>query len=145
MCRKQAQNVGARNLTLHQESLNDVTYRDEFNYILCTGVIHHNADPARPLANIARALRPDGVLELMVYNRFHRTFTTAFQKAVRTLCRHGGSAWSWDEEVRIARVFAAAEPLASRPAAKYLRELDEIALADSLIQPVESTATRSNL
>ena len=144
-CHKQSRNLGTKNLTLRQESLNEVTYRDEFNYILCTGVIHHNADPARNLGNISRALHPDGVLELMVYNRFHRTFTTAFQKAVRTICRYGGATWSWDQEVRAARVIAAAESLPFARHAKSLSDMEESEIADLLIQPVEYSYTVESL
>src|ERR1051325_10199909 len=68
MARRNADALGISNLELRQESLNHVTYRERFDYVLNTGVIHHNAEPERPLATLARALRPDGVLELMVYN-----------------------------------------------------------------------------
>src|SRR5215470_9971340 len=108
-----AATLGITNLKLRQESLNTVTYREEFDYVISTGVIHHNAEPERALGNIARALRPKGALELMVYNRYHRTFTSAFQKAVRTITGRNGCAWSYDEELMVAKAIAATEPIAS--------------------------------
>src|SRR5581483_3307119 len=78
---RNARNLGIANLELKEESINQSNYVAAFDYIICTGVIHHNADPAEPLRKLAGALRQGGVLELMVYNRYHRIITTAFQKA----------------------------------------------------------------
>jgi SAM-dependent methyltransferase len=140
-----ARALGIDNLTLREESLNEVGYRAEFDYIVNTGVIHHNADPQPVLARIARALKPDGLLELMVYNRFHRTGTTAFQKAVRLVSRANGAEPSFDEELEIARQLGSTEPLASRPeVARLLRSRDP-EVADSLIQPVEYSYTVGSL
>jgi SAM-dependent methyltransferase len=145
MARRNAAALGITNLNLRQESLNHVTYEDEFDYILCTGVIHHNADPALPLSNIARALRRRGVLELMVYNRYHRIFNTAFQNAVRMLTRHDGRAWSCEEELEVATAMAATEPIASSAYMVPFRNSHESHLADALIQPLEYSYTAESL
>lgn len=39
------------------------------DYIHCSGVLHHMADPERILREFRRILRPDGELRIMVYNR----------------------------------------------------------------------------
>ena len=140
-----ARNLGITNLTLRQENLNDVNYREEFDYILNTGVITIMPVPEKALSNIARALRPHGVLELMVYNRFHRTFTTAFQKAVRTISRHGGRASTYDEELAIAKAIAATEPIASSRYMWHFRNTHDSKIADALIQPVEVSYTVESL
>jgi len=137
LSRRHALSLGIDNLSLRQESLNEVRYQDDFDYIICTGVIHHTADPAKALANVARALRRTGVLELMVYNRFHRTFTTAFQEAVRTLAAEEGGEASYQCQMHVARALLEVEPLATRPDVKMLHGLDDAAFADLLIQPVE--------
>jgi 2-polyprenyl-3-methyl-5-hydroxy-6-metoxy-1,4-benzoquinol methylase len=80
-----SRNLKISNLELRQESLNDIEYKHKFDYIICTGVIHHNASPETALNTLAKALKPTGILELMVYNRYHRIETTAFQKAIRIL------------------------------------------------------------
>ncbi|HEY5988334.1 MAG TPA: hypothetical protein VIV12_18450, partial [Streptosporangiaceae bacterium] len=54
-------------------------------YIICIGVIHHNADPRATLSCLVAGLEDDGVLELMVYNRFQRVEAVAMQKALRLL------------------------------------------------------------
>jgi len=51
-----------------------------FDYIICAGVVHHNADSLESLCSLREALTEEGILELMVYNRFHRIQTTASRK-----------------------------------------------------------------
>lgn len=72
----------SRTSKLRRESINQVSYEGEFDHVICTGVIHHNANPLEPLLRLARALKPEGILQLMVYNQFHRVLSSAFQNAV---------------------------------------------------------------
>src|SRR6185295_11390114 len=102
ICSETATQLGVKNLELKEESINQVPYREEFDYIISTGVIHHNASPQATLAKISAALKPDGVLELMVYNRFHWTVPAAFQKAIR-LMGSNGSGVNFDSELVIAK------------------------------------------
>jgi SAM-dependent methyltransferase len=142
---KNAASLGIRNLTLRQESLNDVDYSEEFDYILSTGVIHHNAQPEIPLANIARALRPNGVLELMVYNRYHRLFNTAVQKVVRMIAGLGDGCATYDEQFATVQALAATEHIASSFYMAALRDAHSSHLADALMQPVEYNYTVESL
>ncbi|MER5887985.1 class I SAM-dependent methyltransferase [Streptomyces sp. NPDC001941] len=87
LCRTARDQVGASNLTLREEGISDAPYRQEFDYVVCTGVIHHHPEPGMLLARLAAALKPSGVLELMVYNAYHRREITAFQEAMRLLGR----------------------------------------------------------
>lgn len=103
MARRHARELGVDNLELREESIARAAWAGEFDYVVCTGVIHHTADPGHALARLAAALRPAGVLQLMVYNRFHRTPCTALQKAVRTLLGHDG--YAYDEALALARRF----------------------------------------
>jgi ubiquinone/menaquinone biosynthesis C-methylase UbiE len=45
-----------------------------FDYIWSWGVIHHSADTGRVIAEMARVLRPEGDLGLMVYHRSSLTY-----------------------------------------------------------------------
>ena len=45
-----------------------------FDFVWSWGVIHHSADTSRVIAEIARVLRPEGRLALMVYHRNSLTF-----------------------------------------------------------------------
>ena len=43
ICQRSASQLGIKNLRLEERSLNTVTYSNEFDFIICTGVVHHNA------------------------------------------------------------------------------------------------------
>src|SRR6266478_1638497 len=73
VCFRHARQLGVTNLVLRYQDINTVDYVNVFDYVICTGVVHHNAHPSLTLTKIAQATKQDGVLELMVYNTFHRT------------------------------------------------------------------------
>lgn len=77
--------LGISNLDLRQEKLSSAAYSEDFDYIICTGVLHHHPDPESLLAHAAAALRPAGVLEAMVYSTFHRTNQASFRAAMKLL------------------------------------------------------------
>jgi len=141
--RRSAQTLGVRNVEFRNESINCARYREEFDFIICTGVIHHNADPRVPLSRLATALRPAGFMELMVYNRYHRISTTAFQKAIRLLCPGG----DFENELRVAK--AIAQSLRAHGSMDQLLErkqrASESEFADALLQPVEHCYTVESL
>lgn len=145
-CRKLAQDVGITNLELREESLNEIDYDQEFDHIVCTGVVHHNADPEATLRRIARALKPSGVMELMVYNFYHRIPTTAYQKAIRLLAG-AGSAPDIDIELPITKSLIDNFPVDNQLAAflKEQRSAPPAAIADYFLQPVEFSYTISTL
>lgn len=136
ICTETYKSLGISNLELRRESINQITYENEFDYIISTGVIHHNADPQATLRKIAAALKPAGVLELMVYNRFHWTIPAAFQKAIRIL---GGDSASPDftKELGIAKkiIHELPQETSIGVVSKY-RDSSDAMLADELLQPV---------
>ena len=151
--RETANKLGVRNLELRCESLNHVQYDGEFDYVLCTGVIHHNADPAVPLRSLMKAMKPAGVLELMVYNEYHRFLTAGFQRVVRTFLSNW-QAPNYDDELALAQRFVAlastttikdwgfaeGKPRGISPMLAFLASYKGAQggkLADALIQPVE--------
>jgi 2-polyprenyl-3-methyl-5-hydroxy-6-metoxy-1,4-benzoquinol methylase len=140
-----ARQLGVPNLELRRESILQGDRRGEFDYVICTGVIHHTASPALALERLAASLRPTGVMQLMVYNRYHRTRTTAFQKAVRAMLGDGG--YAYQAELDLARDFVQRYARPGEMAgwlAEY-RDAPEAVLADSLIQPVEHSYTVESL
>lgn len=145
-CARIADQLGVTNLTLREESLNEVNYEEAFDYVICTGVIHHNADPALPLRNLKRALKPRGVLELMVYNYYHRIQTTAFQKAIRLLGGQGNRP-NIDTELPLTLELIGSfpKPCQMQDFLYQQRTLPEAAVADSLLQPVEYSYTPHSL
>jgi len=58
---------------LHQLPIEEIAELGrKFDLIVCTGVLHHLADPAEGLRELAEALRPDGVAAIMMYARYGR-------------------------------------------------------------------------
>ena len=145
-CAETARLLGITNLELKEESINQVSYVERFDYVICTGVIHHNADPQNSLRKLAGALKPTGILELMVYNRFHWTIPAAFQKAVRILGR-GTQALNFEEELTIARNLLtelSKENLLGILSNNH-SDCPESMLADELLQPVLYSYTVESL
>jgi 2-polyprenyl-3-methyl-5-hydroxy-6-metoxy-1,4-benzoquinol methylase len=138
--------LGVKNLELRCESINQVPYAEQFDYVICTGVIHHNANPEITLKKLGSALKQNGVMELMVYNRYERLPTTAFQKAIRLL---GGQSKPGDYEADLARAKAIASEIRltnfGNVTEANVDELPDCLLADLLIQPVENSYTVESL
>jgi len=145
ICAETAKQLGVSNLELKQESINQVAYREEFDYIINTGVIHHNADPQATLARIYAALKPDGVLELMVYNRFQWAIPAAFQKAIRLLGSNG-PAIDFDSDLVIAKTMIGELPQDTLIGiVGNYRDFSDAMLADELLQPVLHSYTVESL
>jgi 2-polyprenyl-3-methyl-5-hydroxy-6-metoxy-1,4-benzoquinol methylase len=142
LCARTADELSVTNLELREESLNQVSYHEQFDYILCTGVIHHNSDPAMTLNRLSHALRPHGILELMVYNRFHRILPSAFQKAIRILAGSTIDPGS-SIEVRLATSLIKKFPGDCQMAAFLRLHADSRPekVADAMMQPIEHSYT----
>lgn len=143
ICRTVARQLGIENLVLDREGMEEAMHREAFDYVLCTGVIHHLEDPLDLLRVLARALAPNGVLELMVYNRFHRIWTSAFQRAIGLLA---GSD-DLDEQLALARVLADHLPADNELAAMLCRvgKKSDVGFADHVINPRERSYTVESL
>jgi SAM-dependent methyltransferase len=146
VCQKNADQLKVRNLKLEERSLNDVKYLNEFDYIICTGVVHHNAKPQATLNRISAALDKNGILELMMYNYYHRLQTTAFQKAIRTFY-DSNTSFDMDFELHILKSLMAGFRCDSdiRDFLLSFNNIPEAAIADSLLQPVEYSYTIESL
>jgi SAM-dependent methyltransferase len=104
-----------------------------FDHIVCTGVLHHLADPDAGLRNLRSVLKPDGAMHLMVYAPYGRTGVYMLQD----FCRRMGIR-ATDGEIR--DLIAALGTLPpGHPLEPLLREApdfrQEPALADALLHP----------
>lgn len=137
-----ARELGVKNLELRRESINHVPYSEEFDYIISTGVIHHNANPELTLMKLNGALKRSGVMELMVYSRYERLQTTAFQKAIRLL---DGESEAIDYEAQLSRAKRIAGEIKLNSSfdlsESNMESYPDSLLADLLIQPVENSYT----
>jgi SAM-dependent methyltransferase len=104
-----------------------------FDQIICTGVLHHVADPDAGLSALRRVLKPDGAMNLMVYAPYGRTGIYMLQEFCRRIGIHAS-----DEEIRdLIAALTALPP--GHPLENLLREApdfrQEAALADALLNP----------
>ena len=74
------------NLTLRQTRIEDVaSLARDFDFIDASGVLHHLPDPVGGLKALARVLRPEGTIALMVYGQYGRTGVYMLQEMFRLL------------------------------------------------------------
>jgi SAM-dependent methyltransferase len=104
-----------------------------FDQIVCTGVLHHLADPDAGLKALRGALKPDGAMHLMVYAPYGRTGIYMLQE----FCRRLGIR-ATDQEIRdLITALGSLPP--GHPVNNLLREApdfrQEAALADALLHP----------
>jgi SAM-dependent methyltransferase len=104
-----------------------------FDHVVCTGVLHHLADPDAGLRALRDVLEPDGAVHLMVYAPYGRTGIYMLQD----YCRRIGIGTSPAELRDLAASLRALPP--DHPLAPLLRNArdfsTEAGLADALLHP----------
>ncbi|MBO6947464.1 MAG: class I SAM-dependent methyltransferase [Rhodospirillales bacterium] len=84
--RRLADKIGVGNLTLEKRPIERTgELGRDFDLVICTGVLHHLADPDVGLKALASVLRPGGSMHLMVYGRHGRTGVYMLQELFRAL------------------------------------------------------------
>ena len=128
------QKYNLNNLQVHQlpiEHVNDL--ETSFDQIVCTGVLHHLADPDAGLRALRGVLKPDGAMHLMVYAAYGRAGIYLLQE----FCRRIGIQ-ATDEEIRNLIMALGALP-PGHPLENLMREApdfrEEAAVADALLHP----------
>ncbi|MEJ2301662.1 MAG: methyltransferase [Anaerolineales bacterium] len=122
------------NLRVHQLPIGRVNDLGmSFDQIVCTGVLHHLADPDAGLAALRGALKSDGAMHLMVYAPYGRTGIYMLQEFARRIGIH-----ATDEEIRdLIAALSALPP--GHPLENLLHQApdfrQEAALADALLHP----------
>jgi SAM-dependent methyltransferase len=104
-----------------------------FDQIVCTGVLHHLADPDAGLKALRNVLKPHGAIHLMVYAPYGRAGIYMLQEFCRRLGIH-----ATDEQIR--ELITALKVLPpGHPLENLLREApdfrQEAELADALLHP----------
>jgi SAM-dependent methyltransferase len=127
------------NLELHQlplESVKDLGR--SFDLIVCTGVLHHLADPDLGLRALRDALSHKGALHLMVYAQYGRAGIYMLQEYCRML-RIGTSAKDLRELGAMLEVLPRDHPIAGLLSRKDFQRPE--ALADALLHPRDRAYT----
>jgi SAM-dependent methyltransferase len=123
-----------KNLQVHQLAIEQVNQLGmDFDQIICTGVLHHLANPDAGLTALHDVLKPDGAMHLMVYAPYGRAGIYMLQE----FCRRIGIS-ATDEGIRdLIAALRALPP--GHPLEHILREApdfrQEAALADALLHP----------
>lgn len=77
---------GLKNLDVRRLAIEEVdALQQEFDLIISTGVLHHMANPQAGMNVLARCLRPDGVIAIMLYARYGRIGVEMMQGLFRDL------------------------------------------------------------
>jgi len=133
-----------KNLQVHQlaiERVNDLG--TSFDQIVCTGVLHHLADPDFGLSALRNVLKPDGAMHLMVYAPYGRTGIYMLQEFCRRLGIRATDAGISDL-IGALRALPPGHPLESLLSqAPDFRH--EAALADALLHPQDRAYSVSQL
>lgn len=107
--------------------------RQTFDHVVCTGVLHHLADPDAGLRALRDVLAPNGALHLMVYAPYGRAGVYMLQE----YCRRLGVAPSDADIHDLAASLRALPP--DHPIVPLLRNspdfADSAAMADALLHP----------
>jgi SAM-dependent methyltransferase len=87
VARSRAEAAGLDNVTFVRGSLLDVASMDlgVFDYINCSGVLHHLEEPEQGAEALASVLAPEGCLGIMVYGELGRTGVYHAQEMLRML------------------------------------------------------------
>jgi SAM-dependent methyltransferase len=87
ICEARAKARGLRNINFITGSLLDLPSMaiGQFDYIDCTGVLHHLPDPAAGMRALASVLHPEGGLGVMLYGEYGRSGVYPLQELLRTL------------------------------------------------------------
>lgn len=130
------------NIRWVQHSLLDIPALDlgQFDYINCSGVLHHLADPDLGMAALLSALKQGGAIGLMVYGQIGRTGIYQMQSLMR-LANQG-----CDDTVKLAH---AKEVLAMLPATNWYKmagddygdDRSDAAIYDSLLHSQDRAYT----
>ena len=87
ICEARAKQRALRNIRFETGSLLDLPTMGlgPFDYIDCTGVLHHLPDPAAGLRALSDSLQPDGGMGVMLYGEYGRSGVYPLQELLRTL------------------------------------------------------------
>jgi 2-polyprenyl-3-methyl-5-hydroxy-6-metoxy-1,4-benzoquinol methylase len=131
---------GLDNLEVIQRPIESVgELRRSFDQVVCTGVLHHLADPDIGLHALRAVLKPQGAMHLMVYAVYGRTGIYMMQEYCRLLGLSTG-----EEDLRDLAATIGALP-ADHPIARVLSQAKDFrhpdALADALLHPRDRAYT----
>ena len=148
IARERARVRRLENLQFVHRSIDTLTEEDfgQFDYINCSGVLHHLSNPDDGLKALLRLMKPAGVLGLMVYATYGRTGVYQMQSLLGML------SGTENDAVKLA---VAREVLASAPRSNWFlrgeelhndhKNMGDAGLYDLLLHPQDRAYTVSEL
>jgi len=127
--------LGIDNVTFMTGSLLDLApdHHGTFDYINCSGVLHHLTEPEAGLKALASVLRPGGGMGIMVYGELGRTGIYHVQEVLRGL----GGDLPLEKRVPLARALLRDLPgthwLKKNDALRYFEEMNDAELVDRFL------------
>lgn len=126
------------NLELRQLPIESAAeLNQQFDMIVCTGVLHHLVDPDEGLRSLATLLKPDGAMYLMLYAPYGRTGVHMIQEYCRRL-GVGTSLQDVKDLTAVLRALPQHHPLISMFRGERAA-LDADTLVDALLNPRDRT------
>ena len=134
---------GLTNIAFHVGSLLDISGMGlgRFDYIDCTGVLHHLADPPAGLEALAEVLTDGGGMGLMVYGALGRTGVYPMQQALRALTPDDDAAKQIDLTRRLLAGLPETNWLGRNPDLVSLDPGDDAGLFDLLLHSQDRAYT----
>lgn len=141
IAKKRAEIRGLKNIKFIHGSLLDLPNLGlgEFDYIDCTGVLHHLASPLDGLKALTAVLKPTGAMGLMLYAKYGRTGAYMIQEAMRQFLPVAKN--KQDQVERCKRLLKVANPgnlfLASiiKAAEREIKDHGDIGIYDLFLHP----------
>jgi len=138
--RQLARKHAIENLELHELPVERASELERaFDQIVCTGVLHHVADPQAGLAALREVMAPEGALHIMVYAPYGRSGIYMLQDFFRRLGWGDGN----DDVAALAATLKALP--ADHPIVPLLRHSPDFSstagLADALLHPQDRAYT----
>jgi 2-polyprenyl-3-methyl-5-hydroxy-6-metoxy-1,4-benzoquinol methylase len=122
------------NLTLHKLNILDLSDLNErYDFIHCTGVLHHMPHPVAGFKSLASCLQPEGIANIMVYSYTLRTGVYMLQRVFREL----GFSQVPEDVALVRKTLETINP--SHPIVKYVKVADDLpydtGIVDTFLHP----------
>ena len=70
--KRMIEKYGLKNLIIEKKNIFEVNFKENFDYVVSTGVIHHTVDPKKALKILIDSGKPDSAIFIMVYSEYCR-------------------------------------------------------------------------
>jgi SAM-dependent methyltransferase len=132
---ERAHHQGLNNVSFHTGSLLDVASMGlgTFDYINCSGVLHHLACPEDGVRALASVLAPGGAVGIMVYGELGRIGVYHAQDMLRMLCGTEELATQVDLAKRVLPALPHSNWLKKNAEQTFTAELDDVEIVDRFL------------